>query len=107
MRKSVASTMQTTNEIIRKALANAQDPAPHETAAKQIEALRRTWEAQHHTGNLNAGALQAAITELKNAPAISANQNTNVASYLNDYVAKKDRRASALLEHAGPKGRAQ
>jgi len=96
-RKAFASTMRMTNEIIKKALANAQDTAPQETAAKEIEQLRRTWEAHHHQENLNAGALQAVLNDLKNSPP----QDTAV--FLSDYVTKKDRRAAVLLEHAAPK----
>jgi hypothetical protein len=96
-RKGFAYTIQMTNEIIKKALANAQDSTPQETAAKEIEQLRRTWEAHRHQDNLNAGALQAVLNDLKNAP------SQNTAAFLNDYVAKKDQRASVLLEHAAPK----
>lgn len=102
MRKAYASTIQITNEIIKRALSNAQDAAPHETAAKEIEQLQRQWE-MHHVSNLNAGALHAALTEVKNASTIATQQNITVAAYLSDYVAKKAHLASALLEHAAPK----
>jgi len=102
-RKAAASTMQSTTEIIKRALANTQDASPHETAAKEIEALRVKWEAQHHATPFDAGVLQAVLTDLKNVPSISAKQNINAAAYLSDYVAKKGQRATVLLEHATPK----
>jgi len=106
-RKSEVSTLQTTNDIIKKAMANTQDPAPNETAAKEIEQVQQTWETQHHAGNLNAGALHAVILELRNAPAISAHENKTLRPYLNEYLTKKNERVSALLEHAAPKVGAQ
>src|SRR5712664_2545484 len=101
--KSIASTMQSANEIIKRALANTGDASPHETAAKEIEQLRRQWEAQHHSTPLDAGTIQAVLTDLKNVPTISTQQNVNAAAYLSNYVAKKDQRAAVLLEHATPK----
>ncbi len=102
-RKVAASTMQQANEIIKRALANSQDASPHEAAAKQIGELRGKWEAQHHATPLDAGVLHAVLTDLKNVPIISTQQNTNAAAYLSDYVARKGHRAAVLLEHATPK----
>lgn len=46
-RASFAATIQAGNDIIQKALANASDPNPHETALKQIETLRGNAGALH------------------------------------------------------------
>lgn len=92
--KAAAQTIETSNEIIKHALANSQDPTPNETAAKEIEQVRHNWETEHHRANLNPGALQSVITDLRNAPKNSA--------YLNDYVTRKTHRAAVLREHAAP-----
>jgi len=103
-RKSEASTLQATNDIIKKALQNTQDPTPNETAAKEIEQVQRSWEAKyrHNPPDLNVGTLNGVMLELRNA----SNETglfTSMHAYLNDYVTKKTQRAGVLLEHAAPK----
>lgn len=88
-RASFANTIQAGNAIIQKALANPNDPNPHETALKQIEGLGG-----------NAGALRELSEDLKRVSTAAPAHGQSIREYLNDYVAKRNERAARLLEHA-------
>lgn len=99
-RKAYADTLQAANQVIQKALANPNDPNPHQTAAQQIEQLQSGWANKNHSANFNAGAFQEVLTDLQYAPTASKAAGKSVREYLNDYIAKKNQRATALLDHA-------
>ncbi|HEX2662172.1 MAG TPA: hypothetical protein VHM93_05010 [Candidatus Acidoferrum sp.] len=101
-RNAIAQTLQAASQAIKQALSNPTDESPHETAVKQIEALRKNWEDSHE-GNFNAGAFDGAILDLDNAPLAAATLHRTLPDYLSDLASHNSRRASSLLEHAAPK----
>jgi hypothetical protein len=96
-RKAEAATMLATNEIIRKALANAQGANPEQTAANEIEALRKS---NNHSLSLSPGMMEAAIRELRTAPQAAAQERVSVMAHLTNYLDKRDQHAAHLSEHA-------
>ena len=102
-RKSAAQTLQATNEAIRKALANTADKSPHETAAKEIEGLQKTWEAGGHRGNLTPGASGRVISDLREAPANAAYLKQSLPDYLNNMLVRNEKLASLSLAQSAPK----
>ncbi|SRR6266571_4951563 len=98
-RKVAASTMQKLSAIVRDAVLHSD--TPHKTAAEQIRQMETQWKSQRHTSyDLDTGVLEGALRNLEDAPRISANQNVTITTYLNNYLAENDRRASALADHS-------
>lgn len=102
-RKAFAASIQAGNDIIQKAPANPNDPNPDQTALRQIEAVQKDWEANHHQANLNAAALHEVMEDLKHAGVAAPKHGQSIRDYLNNYVAKRNERAARLLEHANAK----
>jgi len=102
-RKNYSQTLETVNQAIQHALSDHADKSPHETAAKEIEGLRRNWEASNHGGNFSDGASGAVILDLKNAPRVAENLGQTVPDYLTHLMSQNSKRASLWLEHATPK----
>lgn len=101
-RNAIAQTLRAASDAIKQALSNPTDESPHETAAKQIEGLRKNWEDSHE-GNFNAGAFDGAILDLENAALAAAALHRTLPDYLSYLASQNSGRASSLLEHAAPK----
>ena len=91
-RKGAAAILRATNEVIRKALANASDTSPHETAAKEIEGR------VHPDGTSSRVAL-----DLREAPAMAAHLNKPLRDYLEAMIARNEKLASSYLASSTPK----
>lgn len=94
-RARFATTIQAGNDIIQKALANPDDPNPDQTALAQIEAFQNKGNHQ-----AEAGAFYQIKADLKGAAIAAPLHGQSIRDYLNNYVAKRNERATKLLEHS-------
>lgn len=100
-RKNAAETIQATNQAIHAALANPADQSPHETAKKEIENLQKKWQASGHV--FHRGVPGRVVSELDEAPNAATHLGQTLPDYLNNLIARNQKQAALLLEHAAPK----
>lgn len=96
-RKVTVATRQAANDIIRAALANANDPDPAATAAKEIRDRITVWKAQKHaTIDFEQGVADGIADELQ---AISSQRLANKRDALTHFLTKSETRITALSPH--------
>jgi hypothetical protein len=81
MRKVYATQLETGSKAIHDALANPDDPAPHETARRKLQA-----------GEVSQ--------DLENAPKVVEHSGKAMRDYLNDLITEKTHRAQLMRQHA-------
>ena len=96
-RQATVDSQKIAIEIIKSALADANDSTPALTAAKKIQDRATTWKAQQHTKlDLNDVALESIANELK---ALSS-RNVNKRDALRQIVNREEARVSVGSVHA-------
>jgi hypothetical protein len=93
---------QKANEIIKSVLADSSIASPSEEAAARLEKFLTVWRAQSHSSelDLDAGTIEGAVRDLRNAPRIAAAQHLGETEFLQRYASEKDQHISFLSSHS-------
>jgi len=97
-RQATVDSKKIATEIIKTALADANDTNPSMTAARKIQDRATIWKAQQHTkSDLDDVYLEAIANEVK---AVSSSGNVNKQDALKQIVNREEARMSVLSVHA-------
>jgi len=96
-RQATLASQKIATEIIKTALADANDTTPAMTAARKIQDRATVWKAQKHTKlDLDDGLLESVANEIK----IVSSRNVNKRDALKQILDREEARMSVLSPHA-------